>query len=201
MKIFSIIIASCQDGSPPILLSSTHNLDDISFWYRSSVKELACFVSKEVLSRSKASDCLSVQHKEYMCHARSCSNGLGVAVLSDEEYPSRVAFTMIDEVLDLFNSSFNESQWRKFTSDTSLNVIGIDELLVKYGKPEETDKIMMIHKELEETKKILVVNIGQLLNRGESLEKLSATSESLSFQSRIFLGEAEKLNSKCCSIL
>jgi synaptobrevin family protein YKT6 len=200
MKVLSVIIMAAREGASAIQLASAYSLDDISFWYRSSVKEVANFVSREVVTRSKAGSMLSVEHKEYMCHVRVCSNNLGVAVLADMEYPSRVAFALIQEVLDLFNKAYNESQWTKFTSDTSLNVAGLDEAVAKYQKPEEADKIMKIQKQLDETKDVLRKNIDQLLERGEKIETLAARSEDLSYQSKAFMTQSEKLNS-CCSIL
>ena len=200
MKVLSVIIMANREGAPAVQLAASYALDDISFWYRSSVKEVANFVSREVVSRSKAGSMLSVEHKEYMCHVRVCTNNLSVAVLADQEYPGRVAFALIQEVLDLFNKSFNENQWTKFTADTTLNVQGLDELVAKYQKPEEADKIMKIQKQLDDTKDILRKNIDQLLERGEKIETLAARSEDLSFQSKAFMTQSEKLNS-CCSIL
>jgi synaptobrevin family protein YKT6 len=200
MKILSVLIMAAREGSPAVQLASSYSLDDISFWYRSSVKEVAMFVSREVVTRSKPGAMLSVEHKEYMCHVRVCANNLSVAVLADQEYPGRVAFALIQEVLDLFNKAYNESQWTKFTSDTSLSLTGLDPIIAKYQKPEEADKIMKIQKELDETTTILKKNIDQLLNRGEKLETLAAQSADLSYQSKAFMQQSEKLNS-CCSIL
>jgi synaptobrevin family protein YKT6 len=200
MKVLSVIVLAAREGSPAVQLASSYALDDISFWYRSSVKEVAMFVSREVVSRSEPGAMLSVEHKEYMCHVRVCTNKLSVAVLADQEYPTRVAFSLIQEVIDLFNKAYNESQWTKFTTDTSLSVQGLDAALAKYQKPEEADKIMKIQKELDETTNILRKNIDQLLTRGEKLETLAAQSADLSYQSKAFMTQSEKLNS-CCSIL
>jgi len=200
MKVLSALVLLARDGAPAVQLASAYNLDDISFWYRSSVKEVACFVSREVVTRAKPGSMLSVEHKEYICHTRVCSNSLAVAVLADQEYPPRVAFALIQEILDLFNKAYNPNQWQKFTSDTALSVTGMDAALAKYQKPEETDKIMKIQKELDVTTDILKQNIEQLLNRGEKLETLAAQSADLSYQSKAFMKQSEQLNS-CCTIL
>lgn len=200
MKVLSVIIMGVREGAPAVQLTTSFALDEFSFWTRGSVKEVACFVSREVLSRSKPGQMLSVEHKEYMCHARVTTNSLGVAVLADKEYPARVAFALIQETLDVFNKAYNESQWQKFTADTALTVNGLDALLTKYQKPEEADKIMKVQKELDETTQVLKKTIDQLLERGEKIEVLAARSEDLSYQSKAFMTQSEKLNS-CCSIL
>lgn len=200
MKILSTLILAAREGSPAIQLATSYSLDDISFWYRSSVKEVATFVSREVVTRSAPGSMLSVEHKEYLCHVRVCNNGLAVAVLADQEYPARVAFALIQEALDLFNKAFTETQWSKYSADTTLTVPGLDAAVAKYQKPEEADKIMKIQKELDETTTILRKNIDQLLQRGEKLENLAAVSADLSYQSKAFMQQSEKLNS-CCSIL
>jgi synaptobrevin family protein YKT6 len=135
-----------------------------------------------------------------MCYARVCGNGLGVAVVSDQEYPARVVFDLIQAALDLFNNCCDETIWKNLTSDTELTVKGLDDLLIKYQKPEEVDKIAKINKELNETKEILHANINQLMKRGEKIESLVDKSNDLSFQSRIFLKKGKELNS-CCVIL
>lgn len=200
MKVISLIILATRESSPAIQLASEFNLSDFSFFTRSSVKEVACFVSREVVTRSAPGSLLSVEHKDFLCHVRVCMNGLAAAVLADQEYPARVAFGLIQEALDLFNKNYNETQWGKFTSDTALPVNGLDTLLAKFQKPEEADKILKIQKELDETANILRKNIEDLLSRGEKLETLAAQSEDLSYQSKAFVKQAEKLNS-CCTIL
>lgn len=200
MKVLSVIVMAAREGSPAIQLANSYSLDDISFWYRGSVKEVACFVSREVVTRAQLGSMLSVEHKEYMCHTRVCNNRLAVAVLADQEYPTRVAFGLIQEVLDLFNKAYSEDKWSKLTSDQSLPVQGLDEIVAKFQKPEEADKIMKIQKQLDETKDILRQNIDQLLNRGEKLETLAAQSADLSYQSKAFMTKSEQLNS-CCTIL
>ena len=150
--------------------------------------------------RAQLGSMLSIEHKEYLCHTRVLNNRLAIAVLADQEYPTRVAFGLIQEALDLFNKAYAEDKWSKFTSDQALNVPGLDEILTKFQKPEEADKIMKIQKQLDETKDILRQNIEQLLNRGEKLETLAQQSADLSYQSKAFMTKSEQLNS-CCTIL
>lgn len=200
MKVLSVFVMLAREGQPAVQLANAYSLDDVSFWYRGSVKEVACFVSREVVTRAQLGSMLSIEHKEYMCHTRVCNNRIGIAVLADQEYPTRVAFGLIQEVLDLFNKAYTEAQWSKFTSDQALNIPGLEEMLAKFQKPEEADKIMKIQKQLDETKDILKQSIEQLLNRGEKLETLAQQSADLSYQSKAFMTKSEQLNS-CCTLL
>jgi synaptobrevin family protein YKT6 len=206
MKIISCIIMRQVSGKSPVLLSAAYELSIFGFFQRSGVKEIALFVSREVIQRSKRGEMQSVKHKEYIAHCQILANGLGCCVLSDEEYPQRVAFLLIREAFDMFLKQYDTEEmsaktgWKTTEKDLSLNVTGLDSLLVKYQNPSEADKITKIKKEIEETKAIVIKTIEELMERGEKLEDLAQKSNDLSLQSKAFMKESEKLN-RCCIIL
>jgi len=74
-------------------------------------------------------------------------------------------------------------------------------MIKKYQDPTEADKVMKIQKELDETKEIVIKNIGQMLDRGEKLNDIAAKSNDLSFQSKAFADRAEDLTRCGCVIL
>lgn len=200
MKVISVIIARARDGQSPFLLASEFNLSEFGYFTRGSVKEVAIFVSREVISRAKATPMLSVKHQEYMCHVRCLPNGLAAAALTDQEYPPRVAFSLLQAAADAFLKQYGQTKWNELQQDAAMSVQGLPELLTQYQKPEEADKIMRIQKELDETKAVLLTSIDQLLQRGEKLEDLAQKSNDLSFQSKAFADRSADLNS-CCIIL
>ena len=196
MKVLSIYVLKENPKGPPIILSSAIDLTSFGFFQRGSVQEVAVFVSREVMGRTVAGQRQSVTHQEYFCHVYKNSEGLGCAVLTDGEYPQRVAFSLIGVVLREWTTAV-QGAWKEVTADANLSPATLEPLLKKYQNPQQADKIAMIEKDIDETKEILTKSIDQLLQRGEKLEELSERSEDLSFKSKQFVKNSENLN-KCC---
>jgi len=201
MKVFSIILLRWnEDGKkPPIVLASSYELNSFGYFQRGSVREVALFASREVAQRSHKGETQSITHQGYLCHVYVHPRGIAGAVMTDAEYPQRVALSLIHISIDTFLKEY-ELSFEAYEVDQSLQVMGLDALLTKYQDPHQADPIMKIQKDLEETKQVLVKSIDQILERGEKLENLAAKSNDLSFQSKAFMTNAEKMN-KCCRYL
>jgi len=199
MKALSIMVFRWLPEKGPILLSSAFELSSFGYFQRGSVKEVATFVSREVVSRATEGQRQSVTHQEYVFHAYVSHYRVACAVISDAEYPSRVAFSLITSTLEDFMKLYG-STINNITSDTELSADFLSPLLLKFQNPAEADSVMKIQKDLDDTKEVLVKSIDQLLIRGEKLENLAAKSNDLSFQSKAFLSQSEKLNS-CCTLI
>jgi len=201
MKVFSIIILRWYEDpkKPSNVLSSAYELSSFSYFQRGSVKEVALFVSREVAQRSKKGERQSISHQGYMCHSFVHPAEVSCALLTDNDYPQRVAFNLCNLAVDNFLKEY-EGSFKTYTTDQDLKVAGLDALLTKYQDPEKADPVMKMQRDLEDTKQILVKSIDQILERGEKLENLAAKSQDLSFQSKAFMTNAEKMN-KCCSYM
>eukprot|EP01103_Thecamoeba_quadrilineata_P008306 TRINITY_DN18071_c0_g1_i1.p1 TRINITY_DN18071_c0_g1~~TRINITY_DN18071_c0_g1_i1.p1 ORF type:complete len:201 (-),score=43.40 TRINITY_DN18071_c0_g1_i1:75-677(-) len=200
MKLISIIIFRWKDANQqPKLLSSAYDVSNFGIFQRSSVREVALFVSREVVSRSIPGDRHSVTHQGHLCHVHITPDHLAGAVISDEDYPQRVAFSLISAAMEAF-LKLHIDTWKTVKDDVNLNVPELEPLLLKYQDPTEADKIMKIQKDLDITKDILIKSIDQLLERGEKLDDLAKKSNDLSFQSKVFMDKSSELNS-CCTIL
>lgn len=76
-------------------------------------------------------------------------------LLSDHEYPTRVAHTLLTKVLADFASSVPQNLWSTGSEDTiTYNQLPV--YLSKYQVPKEIDAMTRIQEELDETKIILV---------------------------------------------
>eukprot|EP01114_Cavostelium_apophysatum_P012367 TRINITY_DN2754_c0_g1_i1.p1 TRINITY_DN2754_c0_g1~~TRINITY_DN2754_c0_g1_i1.p1 ORF type:complete len:211 (+),score=26.60 TRINITY_DN2754_c0_g1_i1:148-780(+) len=210
MKVLSIVICKSdgrKDSSDtsssalPILLSTYFELGSFGYFQRGSLKEVCLFVSREVLQRGIRGERQTVKHQEYMCHSYiSPTGGIGVAVITDQEYPTRVAYGLIQRSLDEFSSAHSSTKIAAVTSDVEWKLDSIETLLREYQDPSKSDSVTKIQKDLDETKDVLVKTIDQLLERGEKLENLAQKSNDLSMQSKAFMNNADRLNS-CCTIL
>ncbi|EAL61812.1 hypothetical protein ACTFIW_010401 [Dictyostelium discoideum] len=199
MKVYSIGLFKVVPGNKPVLLNIVYELSSFGFFQRGSVKEVSLFVSRETVGRTNVGERVSMEHTQTqkVCHTTVDSKGLGCSVLTDSEYPGRVAHTLIRICLEEFYKVHPESEWRGLQSDVELQTPALDQLLLKYQNPETADPMMNLQKNLDETITIVKKTVEQLGQRGEKLDDLAAKSDDLSFQSKAFMNNAERMN-KCC---
>lgn len=179
-------------------LTASHELSSFGYFQRSSVKEFMDFTSKIITERTMMCTRASVKEQDYICHVYVRSDGLAGVVVGDHEYPKRVAHTLLNKVLDEFESKVPKTDWTK--PNLGLNLPFLYELLTKYQDPKQADAMTKIQTELDETKIILHNTIEALLERDEKLDTLVDRSSDLSVQSKAFYKTARKTNS-CCVIL
>lgn len=75
-------------------------------------------------------------------------------IICDQEYPARVAFALINRVLEEFTATFPRDRW--LSCSGKIDFLPLKEMLQKYQDPHEADPIMRVQRELDETKIILV---------------------------------------------
>eukprot|EP01133_Synstelium_polycarpum_P007869 gene7869-9237_t len=186
----------------PVLLSIVYEVSSFGFFQRGSVKEIALFVSRSTAERTSVGERISLEHEagKKVCHCTVDSKGLACAVLSDTEYPERVAHTLVRLAMDQFYQTHPESTWRSVTTDTDLKVPLLEQTIIKYQNPHEADPMMSLQKNLDETLNIVKKTVEQLGQRGEKLEDIATKSDDLSFQSKAFMQNAERMN-KCCGYI
>lgn len=156
------------------------------------------FLTKTFLKRTERGQRQSITHEGYVVHCYVRSDGLGGAVTTDQEYPARVAFVLLGQLLEDFTATIGDA-WQSCTVPESIAFPKIEEYLQKYQDPSAADKITKIQKDLDETTQILHKTIDSVLERGVKLDNLVERSNDLSAQSKMFYKQAKKTNS-CCVI-
>ncbi|XP_062542564.1 synaptobrevin homolog YKT6 [Armigeres subalbatus] len=179
------------------LLKSAYDLQSFSFFQRGSVQEFISFASKTLVERTQAAARQSVKQDVYMCHVYVRADNLGAVLISDHEYPHRVAHTLLTKVMDDFNAKIGKDQWPS-GNESSIDFSTLPATLSKYQDPREADALTKMQEDLDETKIILRNTIEAVLERGEKLDDLVFKSEELSIQSKAFYKTAKKTNS-CCN--
>ncbi|XP_017799603.1 PREDICTED: synaptobrevin homolog YKT6 [Habropoda laboriosa] len=179
-------------------LKAVYDVESFSFFQRGSVKEFMGFVSKTIVQRTQMSSRQSVKEGDYMCHVYVRADNLAAVLISDNEYPRRVAHTLITKVMDEFSLKYPQSVWDTLTEAT-VDFTQINVYLAKYQNPNEADAFTKMQNELDETKIILHNTLEAVLQRGENLDELVSKSQGLSAQSKAFYKTARKTNS-CCSL-
>jgi synaptobrevin homolog YKT6 len=156
------------------------------------------FLTKTFLKRTEPGQRQSVEHEGYVVHCYVRSDGLGGAVTTDMEYPARVAFVLLGQMLEEFSSTHGDA-WKTVTTPESMAFPQLETYLQKYQNPAEADKVTKIQRDLDETTEILHKTIDSVLERGVKLDNLVDKSNDLSAQSKLFYKQAKKTNS-CCVI-
>ncbi|KNE66767.1 hypothetical protein AMAG_11261 [Allomyces macrogynus ATCC 38327] len=200
MKIFSIIVLT--GGKPSEIRASESDLSQFGFFQRGSVQEFMNFTAKTLVERTGSGQRQSVEQDEFMVHCYLRPDNLAGVIITDREYPLRVAFTLISKILDDFTATFTPATtWATLTPNAANPAFPqLKEQFVKYQDPHSADSLMKVQKELDETKVILHKTIESVLEREEKLDALVERSNALSMQTKAFFKTAKKTNS-CCSLM
>ncbi|GAA5835214.1 hypothetical protein JCM5353_002822 [Sporobolomyces roseus] len=207
MKILSIQLLHVQPGSPAIAIAAAQDLSSFSFYQRGAIGEFMNFFSRTVSERTPSGQRQSVQENSYTAHVYSRqSDSLSGVIITDQEYPVRVAFSLLNKILDEFTTKVPRTQWEEKASQgrqqgkqVLVDYPQLQEYVTKYQDPKQADSIMRVQQELDETKIILHKTIESVLERGEKLDSLVDKSAALSASSKSFYKTAKKQNS-CCVI-
>lgn len=199
MKIVGLsVVRTGAELNEPIPVCVANDLASFGFFQRQSVKEMLTFLTKTFTKRTEPGQRQSITHEGYVVHCYVRSDGLAGTVTTDLEYPARVAFVLLGEMLEDFTSSVGDS-WKQVTQPESVAFPKLDDYLRKYQDPAAADKVTKIQKDLDETTQILHKTIDSVLERGVKLDNLVERSNDLSAQSKMFYKQAKKTNS-CCVI-
>lgn len=193
MHLLAIHILNYQPERNPLLLVATEEVSRFSFFQRSTVRELLREFSRIIIKRTGLGQRQSIEHEQYMVHTYLRHNGLGVSVITDAEYPSRVAHLLVQKTIDEFE--IQHPNWMTMEYDNTT----MDEEILKYQNPQEVDRISKIKRNIEETKDILHKSIETILENGTRLDELVERSNDLNAHSKLFYRNARRANS-CCVI-
>lgn len=198
MRILSIHLYKWQQEAP-IQLCCAHELGFLGYLKRSTVRDLLNFNSRTCCGRSRPNDrtAIHLEQDVGICYLAIHPNTLGVTVITDPEYPQRVAFTLIAEILRQFQALGLD--WGSLRADANLPFPELATQLQRYQNPAEADRLTKIQSELNQVTEVMHRNIEELMKRGETLESLMARSEDLSGVSYDFYKRAKK-NNQCCKL-
>lgn len=129
-----------------------------------SIAEFMNFFSRTVAERTSAGQRQSIQENNYTAHvfSRSSDNLAGV-IVTDLDYPVRVAFSLLNKILDEFTTQVQRGVWEQKARESRTagkqylcDFPQLNDYVIKYQDPKQADTIMKVQQELDETKIILV---------------------------------------------
>ena len=199
MRLVSLKIWRHKSQENAVELSDNTDLSFVSFFERSVAREQVRFHARTVVSRTDVGQRQSIQIENVgYCHAYVHPSGLAATVVTDKEYPLRVAYTLISEVVKEFLKLYPNREGERALQDTDMNFPLGKDLFGKFQDPQSADKIFKIERELDELKNVMLKNMDDLMARGETLRSLEDKSSDLSHMGKKFAREARK-NNECCS--
>ena len=111
MKLFALVVLYKPESGEPVILKGGYDLSSFSFFQRTSVQEFIKFTSKIMADKTTPGSRQSVKEGEYMCHCYARDDSIAGICMADEEYPHRVAHTLISKILDDFTGQVPRDQW------------------------------------------------------------------------------------------
>eukprot|EP00126_Sphaerothecum_destruens_P004076 Sdes_comp17975_c0_seq2m7231 len=155
VKLFSIMIFH-KSGNQVRELACETDLQSFGFFQRSSIGEFMTFISKTLAERTCAGNRQTVEENEYHCHVHARSDNLAAVLISDKDYPTRVAFSLITKLIEEFIATFPRNLWGSPSSKPKdFPFPPLREYLIKYQDPTKADNLAKVQAELDETKIIL----------------------------------------------
>jgi synaptobrevin family protein YKT6 len=136
MKLFSIFILYKEPEKQAKILKCSQDLASFGYFQRGrfvysfvchfclsinfnflSVAEFMKFTSKILVERTPVTSRSSVKEQEYMAHAHVRNDNLAGVIISDQEYPNRVAHTLINKVLEDFSKAVPNQTWTSIAEE------------------------------------------------------------------------------------
>ena len=91
---------------------------------------------------------------------------IAAAILTDDHYPERVAFQIINQMHQEFAKNFETEKVVAATADQSLPFPKLAEFIKKYQDPKEVDKLEKLKESLKEVEGIVHKNLDDIMKRG-----------------------------------
>lgn len=200
MKLLALFVLHKEADRKVKILQNEFNLESFGFFERRSVQSLLVFSARTITERTALGTRQSVeaeQNVNALVHIYVRPDGLASVIVSDSEYPQRVAHTLLVKVMDDFTNSYGPATWSSM-QEQGAKMTALGEFLKKYQSPQEADPLMRLQKDLDDTKDILKNTLVNVLERGEKIDDLVARSNDLSFEAKAFYKTAQKTN-RCCT--
>lgn len=145
MKLISIHIYMKQSAGEPISLGAADDLSFAGFFERSTVREFINFHSRLIISRTPKEERTEIVLEKGICYCYVTSENIGYSIITDEEYPKRVAFDLIYKILNEFNDFIytNKISLSKITKDVDLKFAYINTIVKDWQDPKQSKLVFI----------------------------------------------------------
>ncbi|KAF0982168.1 hypothetical protein FDP41_012029 [Naegleria fowleri] len=201
VKVYGIFILNqtTPTSKATVFCSHTDSGTWYSFLYTDQITELTIFLAKLLAEKTNPGYRQQVEKDELTGYVQKTKDGLSCVVVTDKDYPFRVAFDLVRHTLRDFTDWRTQQTLSSRNDDPAQYTATIKDLMTKFQDPTQADKILKLKKDLEETKEILHQTLEKLMERGTHIDKLIEQTNELSEGAKEFYRKTRKNN--CCSIL
>ena len=183
-----------------VQVSYYEDLSQLNIFQRQVATDIIKFHTKTIVNHTEMGkrQTVKLEDDKGYCHTWVHPNGLAVTVLTDQQYPMRVAYSLINEALKKWEERYPvASSWQVQTKDCEMEFPEGKELFQQFKNPLEADKICSIQGKLDEVKAQVIESMDEILRRGETLDALMEKSSELNSTSKDIYRTAKRQNS-CC---
>ncbi|KAI5186762.1 synaptobrevin-like protein YKT6 [Nematocida homosporus] len=190
--LFSIIIFSKDEKTS--IYQEEYNLGSFSYFKRTAVQEMLRFLSKRVAESLDTAVPQELVHRmeegeSYKFFVKEKSDLIYVTA-SLLEYPSNTLSLLIEDIS------------KQIKSSSRSELAGHLKVQMKeYQDYEQKDIMLQIKNELGKVEEILTKTVESALGRGEKIDELISSADSLSFQTKSLYKLSRKQNKRCCGIM
>lgn len=168
-----MLIFANQPGQQAVPLLSAWDLNSFSWMQRGTVQDMMAFMAKTVSERTQPTQRQSIQENNFTAHVhvRPAVDGVSGVLVSDSEYPVRVAYSLLNKLLEEFLMKVPKSSWQAQAAQIAASgaipskgegIVRVSEFpfaqdyLARYQDPRQADTILRVQQELDDTKIVLV---------------------------------------------
>lgn len=123
------------------------------------------------------------------------NNGIVYFCITDRSYPSKLAFSYLEEISKEFNTSYGTEA---LTVSKPFSFMKFDNFLQKtkkiYQDTRATSNLDRLNAELQDVTRVMNKNIEDLIYRGDSLDKMQDLSSNLRSESKKYMRKAQRIN-------
>ena len=152
-------------------------------------------LTQTVAERTSPTQRQSVSENQFTAHvhARPAIDGVSGVLISDSEYPVRVAFSLLNKLLEEFMIKVSKTSWQTQANNLALSgnipskgegIVKSQEYLARYQDPRQADTILRVQQELDDTK-IVLVSARRSRSTTRSTRSCSAARTSTSSWKRV----------------
>ncbi|KAI9027958.1 Longin-like domain-containing protein [Hyaloraphidium curvatum] len=183
----STIIARVADGLPLAASMDDEEADDLAD-YKSQAK----LIFKRLTPQSDPK--CSIETGPYVFHYL-IERGICYLCLTERSYPKKLAFAYLEELEKEFGEKYGSEVGGVARPYAFVKFDTFIQKTKKQYKDTRTQKnLQKLNDDLNDVTRIMTKNIGEVLGRGESLDRMSHLSQSLSSESKKFLKDTRRLN-------
>lgn len=132
MKLLAVALYNHRGAeAEPACLGLGAELSSFGYFQRASVKEMLSFLSKTIVQRTAAGQRQTVKQEDYYCHVHVKDGGIAGVAVTDKDYSTIAAFSVVGKAIEEFLQLGDES-WRTQTADGTQAITVVEAAVTKY---------------------------------------------------------------------